>query len=160
MALPNYYQPIVTDALNISGGSPESYSNLRDRYSKAITPPTYSPGSPKPIMRPEQEARQTLKNLNPLEYEFGNFAPYLQQAQQMAGIRTQEDLWKYQRDYRKLISGGSSGDSRQFISGTGDRLRGVSAQRPQFSASAQSAAAPRISDPVTNSFRELSGVSY
>lgn len=156
MALPNYYTPIIQDALNLSGGKQSDLDTWRQKYTSATTPPTYSFANPRPIVRAEQSARDRVNTLNPLEYEYGNFLPYFQQAQERAGVRQQEDLRKYQRDYRALITG-NNGNRSPYISGTGDRMKNIV---PQSSTQSQASAAYRISDPVTSGFNQISALSF
>jgi hypothetical protein len=162
MALPNYYSPITQDALELAGMSPAQYKSFVSEYKQAFALPQYGPGNPKPIGRQEVLTRNMLDRQNALQAKMDGLSPYFMQAQQRAAIRQQEDLRKYQRDYRRQISGNGAGGNSQYISGSGDRMRGIpptgSQGVTQSGVSARGVIGRPISDPVTQSFNQLSAV--
>ena len=162
MALPNYYSPIIQEGMRLAGLSPAQYKSLVSQYEQAVALPQYGPGNPKPIGRQEVLDRKRTDRMNALQEKMDGLSPYFQLAHQRAAIRQQEDLRKYQRDYRRQISGNSAGGNSQYISGTGDRMRGIpptgSQGVTQSGVSARGVIGRPISDPVTQSFNQLSAV--
>lgn len=164
MALPNYYSPIIKEGMELAGLNPTQYNSIVSQHQQAFARPQYSPGNPKPIGRQDIINRSTVARQNEAQSKMDGVAPYFSQARQRDSIRQQEDLRKYQRDYRRLISGNSAGGNDQYISGTGDRIRGMPPTGPQgvtqSRASTRGSTGRQISDPLTQSFNQLSSVYY
>lgn len=164
MAYPNYNDTIIDDALGLAGMNRQGYDALVQNqqrvtsYNPSLQGGQWGPGNPKPIGREDALQAGRLAQLNASEYQISGLAPYFQQARERDAIRQQEDLRKYQRDYRAQIMG-SKNRMGQTISGTGARMTGIPTKPgfPQGPSGGAYSALPSagISDPITQSYKAL-----
>lgn len=164
MAYPNYYDPIIDDAMNLAGMDRKGYESLLAQKQAATNSPLapqpaqWSIGSPKPGIRNNLSTADYLKKLNGVENQINGINPYFQQAMQRDAIRQKEDMRKFQRDYRSQLMGGNTGRA-QTISGTGARMTGVPTAPGVVGGPAAGSygvlASRGIADPVTSSFKAL-----
>lgn len=163
MPYPNYYDPIITDALDLAGMNRSSYDALvaRSNASQQTRPGPYSAGGITPITG-RQDPRAYVAKRNAVENDVSGLYPYFQQSQQMDAIRREEDLNKFRRDYRSKLYG-NRGQRSQVISGTGARITGVPTPSGGYGSSSLSSggiSAAAMGDPVTRSFQALSSPTF
>lgn len=163
MPYPNYYDPIIDEALSLAGMNRGQYNTLTQgnqqasQYSPFSTNAAYGPGNPKPVGRAEQLNAASVGRRNEYQSAINGISPYFQQAFQRNQIRQGEDARKYQRDYRAKINPANN-RMAQTIPGTGARITGqptMSGAGSSGGGSYASLSSPGISDPVTQSFSIL-----